>query len=132
MLFLQKDPDAAGMQGITCCLQCNMVLKSCCCPPHCPLSQEIAEHKNIPSFWVDSAAHIDVDNNKLLHKTSWGELKETSSWLPDGPVTIAVTSGASTPDRAVEEVLDKVFKIKDPAFCGVAPKQCAPVATPTH
>jgi 4-hydroxy-3-methylbut-2-enyl diphosphate reductase IspH len=27
--------------------------------------QEIAEHKNIPSFWVDSAARIDVEGNKV-------------------------------------------------------------------
>ena len=117
----------------------------CCQPKHClhaptpmpslpPVApwQEIAEHKNIPSFWVDSAARIDVENNTVLHKTGWGELKTTANWLPDGPLTIAVTSGASTPDRAVEEVLDKVFKIKDPAFCGIAPRQCAPVETPAH
>lgn len=27
--------------------------------------QEIAEHKGIPSFWVDSAARIDVEGNKV-------------------------------------------------------------------
>lgn len=92
--------------------------------------QEIAEHKGIPSFWVDSAARIDVAGNKLLHKTGWGELKETTNWLCDGPLTIGITSGASTPDRAIEEVLDKVFRIKDPAFTGVAAKACAAVAVP--
>ena len=81
---------------------------------------------------VDSAARIDVGANKVTWKTGWGELKETANWLPDGPLTIGVTSGASTPDRAVEEVLDRVFRIKDPAFCGVAPRSCAPAATPTH
>ncbi|KAI8477341.1 MAG: 4-hydroxy-3-methylbut-2-enyl diphosphate reductase [Monoraphidium minutum] len=92
--------------------------------------QEIAEHKGIPSFWVDSAARIDVSGNKLLHKTGWGELKETTNWIPDGPLTIAITSGASTPDRAIEEVLDKVFRIRDPSFAGITPKACAAVATP--
>lgn len=99
-------------------------------PPPPPLPQEIAEHKGIPSFWVDSAARIDVAGNKLLHKTGWGELKETANWLCDGPITIGVTSGASTPDRAIEEVLDKVFRIKDPGFAGIAPKLCATVAVP--
>jgi 4-hydroxy-3-methylbut-2-enyl diphosphate reductase len=92
--------------------------------------QEIAEHKGLPSFWVDSAARIDVENNKVLHKTGWGELKETSNWLPEGPLTIAVTSGASTPDRAVEEVLDRVFRIKDPSFAGITPKVCKAVEVP--
>eukprot|EP01025_Chloroclados_australasicus_P047192 TRINITY_DN5248_c0_g1_i1.p1 TRINITY_DN5248_c0_g1~~TRINITY_DN5248_c0_g1_i1.p1 ORF type:complete len:495 (-),score=76.15 TRINITY_DN5248_c0_g1_i1:355-1839(-) len=85
--------------------------------------QEIAEHKNIPSFWIDSAARINVQSNSLLHKTSWGELKETDNWLPEGPIRIGITSGASTPDRTVEDVLDKVFRIKDPSFNGIVAKE---------
>jgi 4-hydroxy-3-methylbut-2-enyl diphosphate reductase len=99
--------------------------------------QEIAEHKGLPSFWVDSAARIDVAGNKVAHKTGWGELKETEGWIPaankDGkPLTIGVTSGASTPDRAVEEVLDRIFRIRDPSFAGIAPRECKPVVAPTH
>ena len=44
---------------------------------------------------------------QVLHKTGWGELKETANWIPEGPLTIGVTSGASTPDKAVEEVLER-------------------------
>jgi 4-hydroxy-3-methylbut-2-enyl diphosphate reductase len=99
--------------------------------------QEIAEHKGLPSFWVDSAARIDVSSNKVTHKTGWGELKETEGWIPltnaDGKaLTIGVTSGASTPDRAVEEVLDRIFRIRDPAFAGIAPRECKPVEAPAH
>jgi 4-hydroxy-3-methylbut-2-enyl diphosphate reductase len=84
--------------------------------------QEIGEMKNIPSFWVDTGARIDVEKNTVTHKLAHGELVETSCWLPDGPITIGVTSGASTPDRAIEDVLDRVFKIKSPDFAGIAPK----------
>ena len=72
----------------------------------------------IPSFWVNSAACIDSEENKILHKMAHGEMRETNCWLPDGPVTIGITSGASTPDRDVEYVLDKVFRIRDPKFQG--------------
>jgi len=74
--------------------------------------QEIAEDKNLVSYWVDHPACIEP-NNKITWVTSWGELKETENWLPEGKVKIAVTSGASTPDKVVEDVLDRVFATKE-------------------
>ena len=35
--------------------------------------QEIAEEKNIPSFWVDTADRLHADGS-ISHRTSWGEL----------------------------------------------------------
>ena len=50
-----------------------------------------------------------LQGNSIQHKTSYGELVTTENWLPAGPIVVGVTSGASTPDRSVEDVLDQVL-----------------------
>ena len=100
--------------------------------------QEIAEEYNIPSYWVDDFSRISSADNVIEHRMMGGmgsephEMRTTAGWLPEGPVTIGITSGASTPDRAVELVLDEVFRTKDRAFAGIEERDCAPPTVSSH
>lgn len=73
--------------------------------------QEIAETKGLVSFHIDGPDCIGPGNvirHKPLHSA---KCEETKNWLPNGPLTIGITAGASTPDQVVDEVLQKVFNL---------------------
>ena len=73
--------------------------------------QEIAIDKNIPSYHIDCAERI-LPGNRIEHKPLRGDLVVTEGWLPDGKIVVGVTSGASTPDKAVEDAIDRILAMK--------------------
>lgn len=74
--------------------------------------QEIAIDRNIPSFHIDSAARVGPGNRVEHQPLHTDDLQTQMDWLPAGKISVGVTSGASTPDKAVQEVIEKIFAIK--------------------
>lgn len=72
--------------------------------------QEIAIERGIASYHIDSVERIN--NEGIEHRLLSGDLLATTHWLPDGEITIGVTSGASTPDKVVADVVEKIFALK--------------------
>ena len=73
--------------------------------------QEIACDRGIPSYHIDCPERIGP-GNRIEHKPLERDIEVTENWLPSGPLVIGVTSGASTPDRAVEGTIEKIFALK--------------------
>ncbi|MEB3360398.1 MAG: 4-hydroxy-3-methylbut-2-enyl diphosphate reductase [Synechococcales bacterium] len=73
--------------------------------------QEIAIEYGIPSYHIDSADRIGPDN-RIEHKPLQQDLAIQENWLPDGAIAVGVTSGASTPDKVVSDVIEKIFELK--------------------
>lgn len=74
--------------------------------------QEIAISRGIRSFHIDTPERIDPDNS-IEHKPLGGDLVHETDFLPPGPVTVGITSGASTPDRAVEQVIQRLIALSE-------------------
>ncbi len=70
--------------------------------------QEMAIEKDIPSYHIDCAERI-LPDNRIEHKPLGKSLEIQDNWLPDGEVLVGITSGASTPDKVVEEVIQRIF-----------------------
>jgi 4-hydroxy-3-methylbut-2-enyl diphosphate reductase len=73
--------------------------------------QEIPIERGIPSYHIDSAERIGP-GNQVEHKPLGRDLEVTQNWLPSGAIVVGVTSGASTPDKVVEDAIEKIFELK--------------------
>ena len=73
--------------------------------------QEIPIERGIISYHIDSADRIGP-GNRIEHKPLGGDLQVADNWLPDGPIVVGITSGASTPDKVVEKAIAKIFELK--------------------
>ena len=73
--------------------------------------QEIAIDHTIPSYHIDCAERI-LPGNRIEHKPLGADLVVTEGWLPDGNIVVGVTSGASTPDKVVEDAIDRILAMK--------------------
>ncbi len=72
--------------------------------------QEIAVSRGTPSFHIDTPERIGP-GNRIEHKPLGGELETVAPFLPDGPIRVGITSGASTPDRVVEDVIRRLIEL---------------------
>jgi len=73
---------------------------------------EIPVHHGKVAYHINKASCIKEDNT-ITHRNVDGTVETTTDFLPlDRAITIGVTSGASTPDSVVQEVLERVVLLK--------------------
>ena len=74
--------------------------------------QEIAISRGIPSVHIDAPERIGP-GNVVEHKPLGQDLERLEPFLPEGELRIGITSGASTPDRVVEGVIDRLLQLAE-------------------
>ncbi|MDE3152689.1 MAG: 4-hydroxy-3-methylbut-2-enyl diphosphate reductase [Gemmatimonadota bacterium] len=67
--------------------------------------------ERVPTYHIDSATGIDPDA-KTVHFRRVGihhEEADRAGWLPDGPVRVGITAGASTPNNKIGETVARIL-----------------------
>lgn len=77
--------------------------------------QEIAVSRGIRSFHIDTPERIGP-GNRIEHMPLGGHLDVEEPFLPEGEIRVGITSGASTPDRVVEDVIERLIALSEPAL----------------
>ena len=75
--------------------------------------QEIAVSRGIRSFHIDTPERIGELDNTICHMPLGGKLSTDKNFLPEGQVNVGITSGASTPDKVVEHVIEKLMTLSE-------------------
>ncbi len=64
------------------------------------------------TFHIESARGIDVETGVITFKRAGTqEIDVEEDWLPEGPVEIGLTAGASTPDSLIGETAENILKL---------------------
>ena len=64
-----------------------------------------------PAYHVKDASCF-ISKDLIRHKKVFSpDIIESQGWLPEGPIRIGVTAGASTPNRVIEEVIQKILEL---------------------
>lgn len=72
---------------------------------------EMGEAK-LPTFFIKNATKI-VSDRVISHYNLHDQAETvTTGWLPDGPLTIGVTAGASCPNNLIEDVIRRLFELR--------------------
>jgi len=67
------------------------------------------------TYHIEDADCIDIEAGSIRHKPGLAADAEEvteSSWLPEGPFTLGITAGASTPNNKIGETLVRLLRVR--------------------
>lgn len=72
--------------------------------------------KHVPTFHIADSTCIDPEAGTIRFKPNGSPFDapelEAEEWLPDGPLTIGLTAGASTPNNKVGETIERILRTR--------------------
>jgi 4-hydroxy-3-methylbut-2-enyl diphosphate reductase len=64
-----------------------------------------------PTYHIEASTAIDPDANSIHYRPAVIKHSEADAfdWLPDGPVRVGITAGASTPNNKIGDVVARIL-----------------------
>lgn len=62
-------------------------------------------------YHIEKAENI-LEDGSIQHRGPHGEIITTKAFLKKGKITVGLTSGASTPDRYMQDSVERIFMLK--------------------
>jgi 4-hydroxy-3-methylbut-2-enyl diphosphate reductase len=75
--------------------------------------------RKVPTFHIEDASCIDAVAGTIRFRPVGGQAEERrEAWLPEGPLTIGVTAGASTPNNKIGETIERIAATRGVELAG--------------
>jgi 4-hydroxy-3-methylbut-2-en-1-yl diphosphate reductase len=70
--------------------------------------------EKVTTYHIEDAACIDVEDGSIRYRPVGGHAAEQrrEHWLPEGPLTIGITAGASTPNNKIGETIERIAALR--------------------
>jgi len=69
--------------------------------------------QKVTTYHIADATCIDVESGAIRHRpVGEHDEKQQEQWLPEGPLTIGVTAGASTPNNKIGETIERIAALR--------------------
>jgi 4-hydroxy-3-methylbut-2-enyl diphosphate reductase len=79
---------------------------------------ELSEAR-VPTFFIKNASEI-ISDKQIRHYNLHRQTEEhTDNWLPDGPLYVGITAGASCPNNLIDETICRLFELRGVNAAGV-------------
>jgi 4-hydroxy-3-methylbut-2-enyl diphosphate reductase len=67
--------------------------------------------ERVPTYHIETSAGIDPDTQSVHYRLAQIKHAEADAvgWLPDGPVRVGITAGASTPNNKIGDVVARIL-----------------------
>jgi 4-hydroxy-3-methylbut-2-en-1-yl diphosphate reductase len=71
-------------------------------------------NENVTTYHIEDASCIDVDGGSIRYRPVGLDATEArrERWLPDGPLAIGITAGASTPNNKIGETIERIVALR--------------------